>query len=277
MRENIGNFIISNDKLYLNNACELNKRNTEKAISLYEVIRIINGIPLFIEEHLKRLQESAIIKNIPLKEKAYYENNTIALIKANRIENGNIKIKIEATADTFLCNFSQIQHHYPTKEQYEEGIKAALFNYERKEPQAKILRPQWRAKAEIIKKEKAVYELLLVNNENQITEGSKSNVFFIKNDTLHTAPYNKVLQGITRKKIIAIANKHKIKIQEKNIHQTTISEFDAAFISGTSPKILTLHSIDDISYDVNHPIIRLLKKEYDKLIVNYLKNAKIQA
>ncbi len=275
MRENIGNFIISNDKLYLNNACELAKRNNEEAISLYEVIRIFNGIPLFLNDHLQRLEQSAAIKNIPLKEREYYENNIIALINANRILNGNVKIKIEATADNFTSYFSQIQHHYPTKEEYKKGVTAALYNYERENPQAKILRPQWRAEAEKIKNEKAVYELILVNKESQITEGSKSNVFFIKDKTLFTAPYTKVLQGITRKKIIAIAIENKIKIQEKNIHKTAISEFDAAFISGTSPKILALHSIDDISYDVNHPIIRLLMGKFEQLIENYLKDAKI--
>ena len=275
MKENIGNFIISNGKLYLNNACELARRNSEEAIELYEVIRVMNGIPLFMEEHLERLESSAKIKDIPLQEKTYYEENLKAIIQSNTIQYGNIKIKIEAFQNKQNTDFVQIKHYYPSQEEYLNGVDAALFYYEREEPQAKIHRPQWRAEAERIKEEKKVYELLLLNKENQLTEGSKSNLFFIRDNCLFTAPSYKVLQGVTRKKILSIASENKIALVENAIDKDEISHFDAAFISGTSPQILALKRIDNINYDVNHPIIRLLSKEYNTLIEKYLKNAKI--
>ncbi len=49
-----------------------------------------------------------------------------------------------------------------------------------------------------------IYEALLRDDMNCITEGSKSNVFFIRKECVMTAPGEKVLKGITREKVYFI-------------------------------------------------------------------------
>jgi branched-chain amino acid aminotransferase len=276
MKENIGNFIIANGKLFINNSCQLSN-GLPNNIQLYEVMRILNGIPLFLKEHVERLLKSAAIKEISIKDKEYYYTQISECIKTNSIEYGNIKLKVEQNADKQDCYCFQIAHKYPTQEQYEQGINVALYQYEREEPQAKVLVPDWRKKAEEIKKEKNVYELLLLNNQNCITEGSKSNLFFIKDKKLYTSLSETILQGITRQKIVEVAKEKNIEIIEQEIPKYDISQFEAAFISGTSPNILAIHQIDDINYDVNNPIIKQLSTAYHLIIDKYLENARIHS
>ena len=47
---------------------------------------------------------------------------------------------------------------------------------------------------------------------NEITEGSRSNIFFLKDETLVTAPDNAVLNGITRKHILEICRENSIRL-----------------------------------------------------------------
>ncbi|WP_443110713.1 aminotransferase class IV [Caloramator sp. mosi_1] len=109
---------------------------------------------------------------------------------------------------------------------------------------------------------------MLVNNFDEITEGSRSNIFFIKGSKLYTAPKEDVLVGITRIKVIEIANKLGFEVVEDKIKVSQISEFEACFLTGTSPKVLPISYIDSYAYNVNNDILRNIMREYDKMINN---------
>ena len=114
-----------------------------------------------------------------------------------------------------------------------------------------------------------LYEVLLVDNGGQITEGSRSNVFFIKKGEVYTSPLHQVLPGVTRGKIIEIIKSKGIPIHEVPILASDIASFDAAFISGTSPKVLPISQVGETKLDVNNPLLRQIMKLYDQEIVNY--------
>ena len=57
-----------------------------------------------------------------------------------------------------------------------------------------------------------------------------------------------------------------LKAMVKAIQASDIASFDAAFISGTSPKVLPIASIDGNTYDVNEPLLRNIMKWYDEVI-----------
>ena len=108
--------------------------------------------------------------------------------------------------------------------------------------------------------------MFLVNRDGIITEGSRSNVFFVKNGEVYTSPTDTVLPGVTRTVIIRILEDAGIPLHYSAIKQEELSGFDAAFISGTSPKVLPVANIGDIAYDVDNPVLRSLMARYDILI-----------
>ena len=111
-----------------------------------------------------------------------------------------------------------------------------------------------------------LYEVLLVNRDGIITEGSRSNVFFIKNGEVYTSPTDAVLPGVTRTMIIRILEEAGIPLHYSAVRQDELAGFDAAFISGTSPKVLPVANIGDIAYDVDDPVLRSIMARYDSLL-----------
>jgi len=244
--------------------------------SLYEVIRISDGIPIFLMEHLSRLKNSAEIMKYSLcVTKDEIINRILELIKKNNICNGNLKLVVNynpnkgmgETSSTlnerFLAYF--IPHAYPTVQQYSEGVKTITFHGERSNPNAKVINNDFREKVNQQIADKGVYEAILVDNSGFITEGSKSNIFMVIGSTVVTSKVSNVLPGITRQFIIKACQRLNIPIQERNIHEKDIESLTGLFISGTSPKVLPIQSVDGFVFNSSeNKIINSIMVEFER-------------
>lgn len=232
---------------------------------IYEVLRVVNGKPLFVKEHIDRMEKSFNIISKPFP----YNYNEITgylnkVINANNNIEGNIKITFDTKTEAIKIYY--IQHSYPSKDLYDNGVKTILYHGERENPNAKIINNNFRelVNAEIVKAN--AYEAILVDRNGFITEGSKSNIFMISGNTLITAKAENVLRGVTRDKIILLAKENGIKVEESEVYYKELSNVDAMFISGTSPKILPIKQVDNIRLDVDNKVLRLLMEKYEFLI-----------
>ncbi len=239
--------------------------------ALYEVIRIISGKPIFLEDHFHRLSNSAI----QIKEHIWYTFKQIKdqiekLIQINDVQTGNIKLifHIDGTDKNFFAYF--IQHHYPQTKQYLNGIRTIVHHAERPMPNAKVYNHSLRSKTNDIIREAEIFEVLLLNSAGNLTEGSRSNLFFIKNNELHTANDSEVLNGIVRSKILEIAEYLQIPIRKSFIKYDDLAKFDAAFLTGTSLMILPIKRINSISYSPSHEIIKSLSERFTEIVNDYL-------
>ena len=233
---------------------------------VYEVIRLTDGKPQFLPEHYARLENSlgAIGKPVPFSCETL--GQCIAeLAEEGQIKDHNIKLEVDLSGHGMLY---MNPTHYPSQEQYKEGVRTELFHGERKNPHIKMMDQALRDATDAAIKAHDLYEVILVGRDGQITEGSRSNVFFIKNGELYTSPLKQVLPGITRDKIIEIVKSKGVAVHEDPIPASSVADFDAAFISGTSPKVLPIASIGDVTYDVNDPFLRHLMDWYDEAFVN---------
>lgn len=247
----------------------------ENAPVFYEVVRVINGIPLFFQEHTNRLLHSCSIENKKINiNHEHLFKCIVQLSQKNQCLNGNVLINVFFDDDRQNLIAYFIPHVYPEQNLYTNGVCVDFLHAERNNPEAKIVQQNIREKANRIISEKNVYEVLLVNENNEITEGSRSNFFCIKNNTLYTPPLHKVLRGITLEKVLYVAEKQNINIRYEAIMKNELDFYDSAFITGTSPKILPLASAVNYEFDVNNKILRLLMQLYNDLINNYLRHYK---
>jgi len=237
---------------------------------LYEVIRIVNRTPLFLEEHLERLENSiALTKENIVIYSNDIRNGIEKLIEVNEVENGNVKIIITEE----LTAIYSVKHSYPSDEMYEKGVKVILYFGERENPNAKVVNNNFREIVnEKIHQSKA-YEAILINNEGYITEGSKSNIFMIKDQYIYTSPVDKVLPGITREKIIKACKRIGLEVLEQSISYKDIYSLDGMFISGTSPKVLPIREVEEIKvFSQENNILKGIMKEFDELINEDINN-----
>lgn len=246
---------------------------TNNGISIYEVIRIEQGIPLFLEDHLSRLFDSADISHLNINE-GYcdFESLIAKLIEKNDTYEGKIKLIIHFDngnheKDLFIY-FTP--HYFPSDDEYKNGVHIGLCSAVRTNPNAKILNTEARKKANNTIVEKKYFEVLLMNNEGFITEGSRSNIFFIKDDKIITPPQKDVLNGIARRNILKICKQNKIKFIEERVHYSKIKEIDSIFLSGTSLKVLPVHRIESNTFNTNNSILKKIMELYDKSIQDYI-------
>jgi len=255
--------------------CErFNPSLINKGTSIYEVVRTINGKVLFARDHLLRLEQSARLAGQDIWHTLDSLQVMISHLPAlNGIMDGNIKLVYNYNPDrhnTFLAYF--VTHHYPDNEQYKKGVSLHTYCFTRTDPHKKVWRPEHRALVRKYITEHNLYEVLLTDELNRVTEASKANIFFISGDEVLTPPLELVLPGITRKYILEICNNLGIPLKEEVIYLDQLTSFDAAFITGTSPKVLPVARLNDCSFNVNQRILRRLMNEYDMLIERALKS-----
>ncbi|MGQ9621720.1 MAG: aminotransferase class IV, partial [Bacteroidales bacterium] len=65
--------------------------------------------------------------------------------------------------------------------------------------------------------------------------------------------------GITRKHILDICRENSIKVELVCVKADKVAEFESAFMTGTSPVILPFRCIDNVAYNVKHPLIPMLR------------------
>ncbi len=252
-----------------------NEELFQDGISIYEVIRIENGIPLFLESHLNRLFHTAKLSRLNINE-SYCDLESLIdeLIKKNITYNGKIKLVIHYNSKNkskekdLLIYFTS--HYFPSNEEYKQGVSVGTCNVVRENPNAKLLNSKARRRANNVIAEKKFFEALLINKEKFITEGSRSNVFFIQGEDLITPPSSDILIGITRSNIIGVCRSNNINVIEKKILYSDIKKMNSSFLSGTSLKVLPIKQIDDIMFDTENLILRTIMKLYDESIEKYI-------
>lgn len=270
------------DSYYFSNSELLETKNPsilrKPKFSVYEVIRIIGGYPLFIEDHIDRLFHS--LQKLELNSDNYtlqnFKNKIASLCEANQKYFGNIELRVSKLKNKkIFCFIGFIPHKYPEPLSYLEGVSVHLMNAQRKNPTAKVKGSKTRKKADKYLKKNPCFEVLLKNTDEMITEGSRSNFFYLIDQQLFSAPVDTVLSGITRKYVIQAAKNIGIPYQEKLLSTNEIKHTDAAFLSGTSLGILPIKTIDNnLLNHQNEPLMNLLK-EYNNLVNAYLATYKL--
>ncbi len=241
--------------------------------SVYEVIRIIDGIALFLEDHFARLVSSIGMSSLHFEmDFPEFRHNITELVRLNQTENGNVKFVLAEFGKVNHWSFSFIPHSYPDTNDYERGVNTELLFAERENPNAKIIQNIVRDKANQLIADQTIFEVLLVNRDGLITEGSRSNVFFVKGNRFYTAPAYQVLVGVTRLKVLECLTELGFTIVEEAVLASEINTFDAVFLTGTSPKVLPVRSVGKQVFNTQLPVVKELMNQYNNVIANYIKS-----
>ena len=95
---------------------------------------------------------------------------------------------------------------------------------------------------------KGYHDALMLDYRGYVAEGTGANIFFIKDNNIHTPIPDCFLNGITRQAVIKMATDQRFIITEKHILPDEIANFDEAFLTGTAAEITPIRSIDDITF-----------------------------
>lgn len=88
-------------------------------------------------------------------------------------------------------------------------------------------------------------DALMLSADGHVAEGSGANFFMVRDGVLLTSPkYADVLEGITRRTILELAQDLKIPVEEREIDRTEVYIADEAFLSGTGAQVAWIKEVD---------------------------------
>jgi len=248
------------------------------ADSVYEVIRVYKGKAFRYEDHMERLKHS--LKEIRLDFAVFHELEVIIkeLIKQSGYTDAKIYIQItrgiaprnhafpEKTEPTLLVTIEKAKSL--PESVVERGVKIISsedIRWSRCDVKTTALLPN------VLKKqlalEQGAYEVVFIGPDNKVRECSHCNIFMYR-DGLVTPPESQhILSGITRKVILEIAERLKIKSLQVDFGLEALKSASEVFVTGSLSEIVPVVEIDDSVAGNGRPgpITKLLIEEYRKI------------
>lgn len=280
-------YSIYNNKIIKNKDLKVDVFNASYfyGINVFEVIffKYIPEKKIFygfrIEDHFLRLKKSA--KRLEIKNELTYDQtkrNIFSLIKKNKIKNDfTLKITIFLNGDGSWAGFGNKKNTilFSLKKQSNYGINRIkrvgvstiikfnnnLYNSNNK-CGANYLLSRY---ALIEAKKKKFQNIIFLDKIKNITETTNSNIFIIKKNIFYTPPISKyILDGITRKTIISLIKKLKLKLIIKNINIKKLNDVDEIFFTSTTGGITLCKYFNNKKLDIKKSL--KLQKNYNKII-----------
>lgn len=247
---------------------------------VYEVIRYYPAKFFKADLHLARLKNSLNQLGIKYDGVDEIESVLYELMKLNNITNdvsiGYIQIsrgqhipRRHFYDDNITPTIFMYVENYPARpEEMINGVKIGLeedIRWSRCDIKATSLL------ANIMTRNRAIRNGLseIVWHRNGIiTEGTQTNICFIKNGELFTPPLsNFILAGVTRRVVLDLCKQIGIPFTERNISVNELTKFDEIFLTSTTAEVTPVTEIEGTNVKdlIPGPISRLLQKEYSKL------------
>lgn len=251
----------------------------------FETLKAYNGHIFRFEDHIERLHGSLkqIKMDLPISASVILKAIKL-LLQHNQLRDAYIRITVSRgegpigidrslCPDPTLLVVAEPVRGCPAR-WYSEGISVIISRY-RKIPDicipsgikssnylAHIL-----ARSEV--HEKAAQDGILLNIEGYVAEGITSNIFIVKDKKLLTPALSSgILNGITRKTVIELAEKRSIEVIERHILPKEIFTADECFLTNTSMEIMPVAYCDGtgIGNASCGKITQLLMKDFRKMV-----------
>ena len=252
-------------------AADLSKPTDDR--TYYETVRIKRGVLLFLEDHMARLTKSvAGLENFPVDTNDISDKAYSFLKKIGFSKDGNIRIVL--TKEHLLIHLVEV--NVPDESKFLNGINTSLFQWERQTPNLKIFRGDYKnavnAKFKTENAHGKPFELVLSDNEGKLYEGSMSNLFVIMDGKVYSAPDDKILIGITRRRVIEALKRSGLELHTGMFTMDELIRGNAAiFVSSTPFDILPVTYIDDNTFDsVSNPLLKMISEAYAGYTEEYI-------
>ena len=253
-------------------------------VGVFEGVRAYNtpkGPSIFrLQDHTDRLFKSAGIVNMEIPyAKETINNAHIDVVNLNNLEESYIRPMCFYGSEGMGLRADNLKVHtmvaawewpsYMEPEAREKGIKVKVSSYKRQ-----VRNPVASAKVNgnyvnsIVALNEALEagfdEALLLDEEENVAEGSGENFFIVKNGILKTPDLEASLDGITRRTIIQLAKDMGMEVEIIKIKLHDVLESDEAFFTGTAAEVVPINSVNNESLGNGSrgPITEILQSTY---------------
>jgi branched-chain amino acid aminotransferase len=212
---------------------------------VFEVIRIYDGQPFALEEHLRRLERSASNLRLPVDVEAVRADAWRLLAHAGTGPDHEL-LRIVVTRGGRRLLLTEPLHAQPdvirlgsvtySPTRVLDGVKSLSYG-------ANML-------ASRLAREHGFDEALLVTPHGRVLEAPTSSIFWVKDGSLFTPPLDEhILASITRAVVLAVTG-----AVERPCPVDELLRADEAFLASTTREVQPVAAIDDRVFDAPGPV-----------------------
>lgn len=108
-------------------------------------------------------------------------------------------------------------------------------------------------------------DAMMLDWRGYVAEATGANVFFVRDGELHTPPVDAILDGITRRTVIEMAETKGIKVNVRLIKPEELATFSECFVTGTAAEVTPVSQIGE--YNFKPAALSLgLMEDYGRLV-----------
>lgn len=243
---------------------------------LFETVKCEQGIPVFFEDHYKRLTKSAREIGMPFPVDITEVKSWIQdVLKANNLTRARVKIIISKRSnDKFNVLILASILEKPASTYLLLAWKLS------RDPNSVSFRYKTTSRADsYVAYSKALElgfnEALYINEKNEITECTRANIFLVMEDKILTpVPESGILSGVTRLKIFEIARTSNIHVEEKILHKLYLNKAKDVFITNSTLGIMPVSRLKfedkEFNFTLRDSKTMQLKNLYDACEKDYI-------
>ena len=223
-----------------------------RGYGIFDFLKTYKGKPLFLKEHIERLQRSAeqIGLDLPWSRREL-SNIVMQTLDKNNLPESNIRMVVTGGASPdFITPQGKprlLVLVTPLAEQpkwwYTEGVKIITIDCERSIPAAKSIDY---IPATIALKQARLQdaiEAVYVDRAGYVLEGTTSNLFIFADKRLIT-PGRAILNGITRQVVLTLAEKA-YETEIRDIKSNELYTAEEVFVTGSNKEIVPVVKVDE--------------------------------
>jgi len=227
---------------------------------VYETVRTYCGKPFMLEEHLRRLRNSARIVGIEEIPPADLVLKTMDI--ASRGIEGEVYYKVYLRPSRDL-----IVEAAPAPEDL--VIADLEFSPFRR---SKVIPPQLkvigRTDVLLARIHKRTYDVLMLSEDGYLAEGSFSNVFLVKGERIITPSLETgILSGITREVVLRIVRESGFEVEERFVFPWEVFESDEIFLTHTSRGIVPVSRVEWKEFEAPGDVTKKLRELFERSVM----------
>jgi branched-chain amino acid aminotransferase len=251
---------------------------------VFEGIRVYGGKIFKLSEHIDRLYDSAkaIWLTIPMPKDEMVSVTEEAVRRSGIAEAyirhiitrgvGDLGLDPRKCAKPSIIIIVDTIRLFP-EEVYETGLRVVtagtpIPHRESLSPRVKSLNYLAHILAKIEGIHSGADEVLMLDSEGHVAEGSGQNIFVVKNGIIRTpAAYAGILKGVTRDVVIELAREAGYGLQETMLNRYDVYTADEAFFTGTASELIAIRQVDGrtIGNGKPGPVTRDLRSRFQAL------------
>ena len=246
------------------------------ASAVFEGERAYNGVIFKLREHTDRLIEGAGILDFEIPYSAdEIDAACNEVVAANKLSDCYVRpvawrgsemmgVSAQETKINLAIAAWDWGSYFPMEERL-RGIRVCWAKYKRPDPETAPAKTKATGlymigTLEKHKAEKNGYaEALMLDWRGRVSECTSGNIFFVKGDELHSPTPDCFLDGITRRTVMALAEKRGYKVIDRVIMPEELADFNECFMVGTAAEVTPIKEVGEYMFQPGQVSENLLR------------------